>query len=143
VQALVDIVRRSSGREHPRMTLARLLMSNEKVRARAMEALSKVRVSGAPDPPKDPRGEPVPWDVAKAALRARSDGELNEIWKLCLERADSRENKHVFTRASAPTPIPDIRQAVPNCRNRRGTAAAVQVACTSRYMPDRQAGGPL
>jgi hypothetical protein len=100
VQALVDIVHRSSGREHPRMTLARLLMSNGKVRARAIDALSKVRVLGAPGPPKHPCGQTVPWDIAKIALGVRSDGELNEIWKLSLERADSRENKHTFTRAS-------------------------------------------
>jgi hypothetical protein len=43
---------------------------------------------------------------------------------------------------SAPTPIPDIRLAAPNCCNRQGTAAAIQAACTSRYRPDRQAGGP-
>ena len=44
---------------------------------------------------------------------------------------------------SAPTPIPDTRLAAPNCRKRRGTAAAAQAACTSGYMPDRQAGGSL
>lgn len=51
VQALVDIVRRSSGREHPRMTLARILMMNEKVRVRAMDALSKVGVFRQYDQP--------------------------------------------------------------------------------------------
>ena len=52
-----------------------------------------------------------------------------------------RARRHM--RVSAPTPIPDIRLAAPDCRNRRGTAGAVQAACTSRCMPDRQAGGPL
>jgi hypothetical protein len=52
-----------------------------------------------------------------------------------------RARRHM--RVSAPTPIPDIRLAAPDCRNRGGTAGAVQAACTSRYMPDRQAGGPL
>jgi hypothetical protein len=100
VQALVDIVRRSSGREHPRMTLARLLMLNEKVKARTMDALSRVRVSGAPDPPKEQREGTVSWDVAKVALGVRSDGDLKEIRRLCLQSADSRESRHVFTRAS-------------------------------------------
>ena len=52
-----------------------------------------------------------------------------------------RAQQHM--RVSAPTPIPDIRQAAPDCRNRRDTAVAFQAACTSRCMPDRQAGGPL
>lgn len=100
VPMLIDFVRRSSQRAHPRLTLGGFLTRTDHVRQRALQALAQMTERSTGPPAAFDVPGVVSWHMTKAILGLLSDGQLNVIWKCCLTRHSSAENRHTFTRTS-------------------------------------------
>ncbi|MGF6724588.1 hypothetical protein P3T43_003956 [Paraburkholderia sp. GAS41] len=101
VKMLVELVRRSSQREHPRLTLGGFLVRTDHVRQRALQALAQLTgLSTGPPTVFDSPSGVVSWHMTKAVLGLPCDSQLNAIWRCCLIRHSSEKNRHTFTRAS-------------------------------------------
>lgn len=99
VQMLVELVRHSSQREHPRLTLGGFLMRTDHVRQRALQALAQLMECCTGPPTEFDATGVVSWEMTKIVL-GLSDGQLHAIWRVCLTRHSSEKSRHTFTRAS-------------------------------------------